>query len=123
MRFMMIMRATAAGEAAAASGEGLTAAMTRYCDELAEAGVLLDAAGLQPSVAGGCVHIRGGQRRVVDGPLAEAQEPIAGYALIQVRDRAEALEWARRLPAPIEASAAAVLEVRPLLHRAAAGRH
>ena len=116
MRFMLIVRATRDTEAGIFPEDGaLMAAMARYHEDLARAGVLLDAAGLQPSAQGWQIrHARDGSRRVVDGPFAEAKELIAGYTLIQVRSRDEAMEWARRFPAPMGEGAEAVLEVRRL---------
>jgi hypothetical protein len=114
MRFMMIVRATPDTEAGVMPESTLMAAMTTYHEELARAGVLLDATGLQPSAKGWRIHYRNGQRQVVDGPFAETKELIAGYTLIQVRSREEAMEWARRFPAPMGEGTDAILEVRQL---------
>ena len=114
MRFMMIVKATADSEAGVMPEADLMAAMAAYHEELAQAGVLLDGAGLQPSAKGWRIHYGSGPRRVVDGPFAETRELMAGYTLIQVRDREEAMEWARRFPAPMGEGADAVLEVRQL---------
>ena len=114
MRFMMIVRATPDTEAGVMPEPGLLAAMTGYHEELAKAGVLLDATGLQPSAKGWRIHYRNGRRHVVDGPFAETKELIAGYTLIQVRNREEAMEWARRFPAPMGDGTDAILEVRQL---------
>ena len=114
MRFMMIVRATPDTEAGAMPEASLIAAMTSYNEELAKAGVLLDATGLQPSAKGWRIHYRNGQRHIVDGPFAETKELIAGYTLIQVRSREEAMEWARRFPAPMGEGTDAILEVRQL---------
>jgi hypothetical protein len=103
MRFMIIVKATPDSEAGVMPEEKLMAAMAEYHEQLARAGVLLDANGLQPSAKGWRVHYdRQGQRRIVDGPFAETRELIAGYTLIQVRSREEALEWSRRFPAPFD---------------------
>src|SRR5207302_5794343 len=67
---------------------------------LMKAGVLLDGAGLQPSSKGARIKFSGGKRAVVDGPFAETKELIAGYWIIQVKSREEAIEWAKRAPAP-----------------------
>ena len=116
MKFMMIVRATPETEAGIfPDDDTLMATMAAYNEELGRAGVLLDAAGLQPSAKGWQIRYRAdGSQRVVDGPFAEAKELIAGYTLIDVRSRDEAMEWARRFPAPMGAGAEAVLEVRPL---------
>ncbi|WP_233804606.1 YciI family protein [Paraburkholderia sp. HP33-1] len=114
MRFMIIVKATAASEAGEMPEPSLIAAMGAYHEELAKAGVLLDASGLQPSSKGWRVCYGGGKRIVVDGPFAETKELIAGYTLIQVRSRDEAMEWARRFPAPFGEHADGEIEVRQL---------
>jgi hypothetical protein len=115
MRFMIMVRATPDTEAGKMpEDDTLMAAMATYHEELAQAGVLLDAAGLQPSAKGWRVRYRAGQRTVLDGPYAEAKELVAGYTLIQVRSREEALEWARRFPAPMGELADAEIDVRQL---------
>jgi len=114
MRFMIMVRANAMSESGAMPDEGLMAAMASYHEQLAQAGVLLDANGLKPSAEGWRVRYRGGQPTVVDGPFAEAKELIAGYTLIQARSREEAMEWARRFPAPFGTEMDAEIEVRPL---------
>jgi hypothetical protein len=114
MRFMIMVRATAQSEAGVMPEQALMMAMTAYHEELAKAGVLLDANGLKPSSEGWRVRYSNGKRTIVDGPFAETKELIAGYTLIQVRSREEALEWARRFPAPFGESADGEIEVRPL---------
>jgi hypothetical protein len=114
MRFMILVKATAASEAGDMPDEALLAAMATYHEELARAGVLLDATGLQPSSKGWRVHYSGGKQTVVEGPFAETKELIAGYTLIQVRSREEAMEWARRFPAPFGEQAEGEIEVRQL---------
>lgn len=100
MRFMIIVKATAQSEAGVMPEEKLFADMAEYHEQLAKAGVLLDASGLQPSSKGWRIRYSGDRRTVVDGPFAETKELMAGYTLIQVRSREEALEWSRRFPAP-----------------------
>jgi hypothetical protein len=114
MRFMILVKATAASEAGEMPEVSLIAAMGEYHQELAKAGVLLDATGLQPSSKGWRIHYSGGKRTVVDGPFAETRELLAGYTLIQVRSREEAMEWARRFPAPFGEHADGEIEVRQL---------
>ncbi|WP_116134722.1 YciI family protein [Trinickia diaoshuihuensis] len=114
MRFMIMVRATALSETGAMPEQSLLAAMTAYHEELASAGVLLDANGLKPSREGWRVRYSDGKRSIIDGPFAETKELIAGYTLIQVRSREEALEWARRFPAPFGETADGEIEVRPL---------
>ena len=118
MRFMIIVRANARSESGAMPDAALLASMAAYHEELARAGVLLDANGLKPSSEGWRVRYSGGERRIVDGPFAETKELIAGYTLIQVRSRDEALEWARRFPAPFGEAADGEIEVRPLFEPA-----
>jgi hypothetical protein len=114
MRFMIMVKATADSEAGAMPEEPLIAAMASYHEELAKAGVLLDASGLQPSSKGWRIRYAGGKRSVVDGPFAETTELLAGYTLIQVRSREEAMEWARRFPAPFGEMQNGEIEVRQL---------
>ena len=114
MRFMIIVKATQDSEAGVMPEEKLIAAMASYHEELAKAGVLLDASGLQPSAKGWRVKYSGAKRSVVDGPFAEAKELIAGYTLIQVKSREEAMEWTRRFPNPVGEGKAAEIEVRQL---------
>lgn len=118
MRFMIIVKATAGTEAGVMPEESLFAAMDDYHQELARAGVLLDGSGLKPSSQGWRIRYgsngQGEQRRIIDGPFAETKELIAGYTLIQVRSREEALEWTRRFPNPQGPGMEAEIEVRPL---------
>ena len=114
MRFMILVKASADSEAGVMPEEGLLAEMAAYHEALAKAGVLLDGAGLQPSAKGWRVRFSKGRRSLVDGPFTETKELVAGYTLIQVRSREEAVEWARRFPAPMGANADAEIEVRQL---------
>jgi hypothetical protein len=114
MRFMMIVKGNKETEAGVMPSEELLAAMTKYNEELAKAGVLLDLAGLQPTSKGARIRFSGGKRTVIDGPFTEAKEIIAGYWVIQVKSRAEALEWARRVPAPHGEGQDGEIELRQL---------
>jgi hypothetical protein len=114
MRFMIIVKATHDSEAGVMPKDSLFAAMASYHEELAKAGVLLDAAGLQPSSKGWRIRYGRSQRQLIDGPFAETKELVAGYTLIQVRSRDEAREWARRFPAPMGEGVDAEIEVRQL---------
>ncbi|MEO7128514.1 MAG: YciI family protein [Rhodoferax sp.] len=116
MRFMIIVKSTPEFEAepTPVPDEKLFAAMADYHDQLAKAGVLLDASGLQSSRKGWRIHYDGHKRTVIDGPFAEAKELIAGFTTIQVRSREEAMEWSRRFPNPVGENAPAVIEVRQL---------
>ena len=114
MRFMIMVKATAMSESGARPDESLMAVMGAYHEELAKAGVLLDATGLQPTSKGWRISYSQGKRTVIDGPFAETKELVAGYTLIQVRSREEAMEWARRFPAPFGEHADGEIEVRQL---------
>src|SRR5882724_8409500 len=112
MRFMMIVKASQDSESGKMPSEELLSAMAKYNEELMKAGVLLDLSGLQPSSKGFRVRYSGGKRAIVDGPFAETKELIAGYWVIQVKTREEAVEWARRAPAPFGPDAEGEIEVR-----------
>jgi hypothetical protein len=101
VRFMMMVKASKDSEAGVMPGEELLAAMGRYNEELANAGVLLAGEGLHPSSRGARVRFSGQERSVVDGPFPE-RELIAGFWLIQVKSKEEAIEWAKRCPNPME---------------------
>jgi hypothetical protein len=118
MRFMIFVKANEQTEAGAwpepeALAE-LFEAMASYHEELSRAGVLLDASGLQPSSNGWRVRYEGKQRRIVDGPFTETKELVAGYTLIDVKSREEAIEWSRRFPNPMGEGEDAEIEVRQL---------
>lgn len=100
MRFMIIVKASKDSEAGVMPEADMLSAMADYHEELAKAGVLLDANGLHPTSKGWRIKYEGGKRSVIDGPFAETKELIAGYTIIQVKSREEALEWARRFPNP-----------------------
>ncbi|MED5017983.1 YciI family protein [Paenibacillus chibensis] len=102
MRFMMIVKATTDSEAGNLPSPELIEAMQKYNEELVKAGVLLAGDGLQPSSTGIRISYPepGGKPKVIDGPFTEAKEMIAGYTLIDVQSREEAIEWALRMPDP-----------------------
>jgi len=100
MRFMVIVKADKSSEAGALPDEKLLAEMGKYNEEMAKAGVLLAGEGLQPSTKGARVRFSGNKRTVIDGPFAETKELIAGFWLIQVKSREEAIEWVKRSPNP-----------------------
>jgi hypothetical protein len=111
---MIIVKASKDSEAGVMPKEKLIAAMAAYHEELAKAGALLDASGLKPTSQGWRVKYSGGKRTVMDGPFAETKELIAGYTLIQVKSREEALEWTQRFPNPRGEGADCEIEVRQL---------
>jgi hypothetical protein len=116
MRYMIIVKATSESEAATSPDPDpeVLADMAAYHEELARAGVLLDGTGLHPSRTGWRIHSGAEGTRVVDGPFAETKELIAGWTLIQVRSRDEALAWSRRFPNPVGRGREAMVEVRQL---------
>jgi len=97
---MIIVKATRDSEAGVMPPEELFTAMADYHEQLQKAGVLRDASGLQPSSKGWRIKYSGDKRTLVDGPFAETKELIAGYTLIEVKSREEALEWTKRFPNP-----------------------
>jgi hypothetical protein len=102
MRFMIIVKASPESEAGKMPSEKLLADMGKYNEELVKAGVMLAGEGLHPSSKGVRVQFSGNKRTVVDGPFAETKELIAGFWLIQVKSKEEAIEWVRRCPNPME---------------------
>jgi hypothetical protein len=96
----MLVKASKDSEAGAMPDDSLIAAMTKYNEEMAKAGILLDLAGLQPSSKGARIKFADGRPTIVDGPFAETKELIAGYWIIQVKSKAEAIEWMKRCPNP-----------------------
>jgi len=114
MRFMIIVKATKDSEAGVMPHEKILNEMAKYHEELQKAGVLLDASGLQASSKGWRVRYAGQKRTVVDGPFTEAKELIAGYTMIQVKSKEEAMEWARRFPNPSLDGKEGEIEVRQL---------
>jgi hypothetical protein len=112
MRFMIIVKASKQSEQGVMPSEEMLASMASYHEELAKAGILLDGAGLQASSKGWRVRYSGDKRTVIDGPFTETKELIAGYTIIQVKSREEALEWSRRYPNPVGKGEEAEIEVR-----------
>jgi hypothetical protein len=102
MRFMVIVKADRNSEAGVMPSEELLAAMGKYNEELANAGVLLAGEGLHPSSKGARVRFSGSDRTVIDGPFAETKELIAGFWIFQVKSLEEAIEWVKRSPNPLE---------------------
>ncbi len=105
MRFMVLVKADKNTEAGVMPSEKLLAAMGQYNEELVKAGVLLAGEGLHPSSKGARVKFSGGERTVVDGPFAETKELIAGFWLIRVKSKEEAIEWVKRCPNPLNGEA------------------
>ena len=113
MRFMLIVKASKDSEAGVLPSKELLAEMGKFNEQLVKAGVLLAGEGLQPSSKGARVKFAGGKRPVVtDGPFTETKELVAGFWLIQVKSKAEAVEWAKRSPAPMGPGKDSEIEVR-----------
>ena len=102
MRFMVIVKATKDSEAGKMPSEEMLGAMAKFNEEMVKAGIMLDGAGLRPSSQGARIRFTGDKRSVIDGPFAETKELIAGYWIIQVKNKAEAIEWMKRCPNPHE---------------------
>jgi hypothetical protein len=92
--------------------DSLLAEMGKYHEELAKAGVLVDGSGLQASSKGWRIKYNGKQRSFVDGPFAETKELVAGYTIINVKSREEAVAWTKRFPNPAVDGGEAEIEVR-----------
>lgn len=100
MKFMVIGKADKDSEAGVLPDEKALAEMGKYHEELVKAGVLLAAHGLQSSAKGARVRFSGDKRTVIDGPFTETKELIAGFSIIQVKSKEEAIEWVKRAPNP-----------------------
>ena len=112
MRFMVMVKADKNTEAGVLPTEQEIAAMTKFNEELSQAGVLIAGEGLQASVKGARVRFAGTNRTVIDGPFPEAKELIAGFWIWQVQSKAEAIAWAKRCPNPTGAEGE--LEIRQI---------
>jgi hypothetical protein len=102
MKFMVIVKATKESEAGVLPSTEMLAAMGKYNEELVKAGVMLAGEGLHPSSKGARVRFSGDKRTVIDGPFTETKELIAGFWLLQVRSKEEAIEWVKRCPNPFD---------------------
>ena len=114
MRFMIVVKATKDSEAGVMPEEDMLSAMASYHEQLVKAGVLVDGNGLQPTSKGWRIRYSGDDRTVIDGPFTESKELIAGYTVIQVKSREEAMQWAMRFPNPAGTGKEAEIEVRQL---------
>jgi hypothetical protein len=113
MRFMIIVKATEESEAGKMPSTELLTKMGEYNEQLVKAGVLLAGDGLHPSAKGARVYFDAdGRTRVVDGPFTETKELIAGYWILQLSSKEEAIEWARRVPS--EPGQQGEIEIRQL---------
>jgi hypothetical protein len=110
---MILVKADKSSEAGALPDEQLLAAMGRYNEELANAGVMLAGEGLHPSSKGVRVRFSGNERTVIDGPFAETKELVAGFWIFQTRSLEEAVEWVKRAPNPFPGTVSEI-EVRQI---------
>jgi PhnB protein len=113
MRFLIIRKADEETEAGMMPSEELIAAMGAYNEEMVKAGVMRSGDGLKPSSRGARVKFSGGRPTVIDGPFAETKELVAGFSIIEVASKEEAIEWVRRWPA-IDGHGNVEIEIRPL---------
>lgn len=111
MRVMVLVKATKDSEAGMLPSTELFEAMGKFNEELVNAGVMMAGDGLKPSSAGKRVAFDGPRRAVIDGPFAETRELVAGYWIWEVKDMAEAVEWAKRCPNPMPGPSE--IEIRP----------
>jgi len=102
MKFIVIVKASEASEAGVMPSEKLLADMGKFNEELVKAGILLAGEGLHPSSKGARIRFNGDQRTVIDGPFTETKELVAGFWMIEVGSKEEAIEWFKRCPNPHE---------------------
>ena len=112
MRFIVFVKATKDSEAGKMPSEELLSAMAKFNEEMVKAGVMLDGNGLQASSKGARVRFSGDKRTVIDGPFSETKELVAGYWILQVKSKQEAIEWIKRCPNPHEGESE--IEIRQL---------
>lgn len=117
MKFMILVKATKDSEAGVMpTDDGLLTEMVGFHEEMAKAGILVDGSGLRASSHGWRIkYSKGGQRSYVDGPFAETKELVAGYTIIDVKSREEAIAWTKRFPNPSLDGGEAEIEVRPFI--------
>jgi hypothetical protein len=118
MRFMVMVKATKQSEAGVMPSAKLLEEMGKFNEEMVKAGVMLAGEGLQPSSKGARVRFEGSKRTVIDGPFTETKELVAGFWLIQVKSKQEAIEWIKRCPNPMPDSDASEIEIRQVFEAA-----
>ncbi len=112
MRFLVMVKATAGSESGQMPKTEDFEAMLAFNEELVKAGILLAADGLKPSSAGARIRFSGNERTVLDGPFAETKELVAGFWIVEVGSKEEAVEWFKRCPHPMPGEVAEI-EIRP----------
>jgi hypothetical protein len=111
---MILVKATKDSEAGKMPSDALISEMVGFHEEMAKAGVLVDGSGLKRSAEGWRIkYEKGGKRTFVDGPFTETKELVAGYTVIDVKSREEAIAWTKRFPNPSIDGGEGVIEVRP----------
>jgi len=115
MQFMMIVKSGGNCEAGKTPGEEVLTAVGNYTQELRKAGVLVELSRLEPSSKGARIQFSGGKPLVIDGPFAETKELVGGYWIIQVNSMEEAIQWAKRVPAPDGWGEGREIEIRQFL--------
>jgi len=100
MRFMVIVKASKDSEAGIMPSEEMLGAMAAFNEEMVKAGIMRDGAGLHPSAKGARIRIDRDKRTLIDGPFTETKELIAGYWIIEVKSKEEAIDWMMRVPNP-----------------------
>jgi hypothetical protein len=113
VKFIILVKATQDSEAGVMPDERLLQEMGAFHEEMAKAGILVDGSGLRPSKHAWRIKYNGSKRTVVDGPFAETKELVAGYTIINVKSREEALQWTKRFPNPSIDGGVGEIEVRP----------
>jgi hypothetical protein len=114
MKYMILVKATKDSEAGKMPSESLISEMVGFHEEMAKAGILVDGAGLRASNHGWRIKYgKNGKRTMVDGPFAETKELVAGYTIIDVKSREEAIAWTKRFPNPSIDGGEGEIEVRP----------
>lgn len=116
MRVMVMVKATTDSEAGLMPDTEMFEAMGKFNEELVDAGIMQSGDGLKPSSQGKRIAFDGPSRTVIDGPFAETRELVAGFWIWEVRDMAEAVEWAKRCPNPMPGPSE--LEIRPFYEMA-----
>jgi hypothetical protein len=114
MRFMVIVKANKDSEAGVLPDEKILTEMGKFNEELVKAGVMLAGEGLQASSKGARVRFEGGKKTVIDGPFAESKELVAGFTIIKVKSKEEAIEWVKRAP-NVSPNGEGMIEIRKLM--------